>query len=109
MSQKVSSNDEIKQVATISSNGDDHIGTLISNAMEEVGTSGLVTVEKSKTTSTELKLVRGVKIDRGYISPYFVTDPVKSRCVLEDPLVLIASCKLSSLTQILPVLEQAHQ
>lgn len=109
MSQKVSSNDEIKQVATISSNGDDHIGTLISNAMEEVGTSGLVTVEKSKTTSTELKLVRGVKIDRGYISPYFVTDPVKSRCVLEDPLVLIASCKLSSLTQILPVLEKAHQ
>lgn len=107
--QKVSSNDEIKQVATISANGDEHIGELISNAMEEVGTSGLVTVEKSKTTSTELKLVRGVKIDRGYISPYFVTDTVKSRCVLEDPLVLIASCKLNSLTQILPILEKAHQ
>ena len=109
MSQKVSSNDEIKQVATISSNGDEHIGELISNAMKEVGTSGLVTVEKSKTTSTDLKLVRGVKIDRGYISPYFVTDPVKSRCILEDPLVLITSCKLSSLTQILPILEKAHQ
>jgi len=108
-SKQVSSNEEIKQVATISANGDDYIGELISNAMSEVGTSGLVTVEKSKTTSTDLKLVRGVKIDRGYISPYFVTDTVKSRCVLEDPLVMIASCKLSSLTQILPVLEKAHQ
>jgi chaperonin GroEL len=105
----VSSNDEIKQVATISANGDDYIGGLIADAMSEVGTSGLVTVEKSKTTSTELKLVRGVKIDRGYISPYFVTDTVKSRCVLEDPLVLITSTKLSSLTQILPILEKAHQ
>ena len=108
-SKQVSSNEEIKQVATISANGDDYIGELISNAMSEVGSSGLVTVEKSKTTSTDLKLVRGVKIDRGYISPYFVTDTVKSRCVLEDPLVMIASCKLSSLTQILPVLEKAHQ
>jgi len=108
-SKKVSSNDEIKQVATISANGDDYIGGLIANAMSEVGTSGLVTVEKSKTTNTELKLVRGVKIDRGYISPYFVTDTVKSRCVLEDPLVLITSAKLSSLTQILPILEKAHQ
>ena len=108
-SKTVSSNDEIKQVATISANGDDYIGGLISNAMSEVGTSGLVTVEKSKSTNTELKLVRGVKVDRGYISPYFVTDTVKSRCVLEDPLILITSSKLSSLTQILPVLEKAHQ
>ena len=105
----VSSNEEIKQVATISANGDEYIGGLISDAMSEVGTSGLVTVEKSKTTNTELKLVRGVKIDRGYISPYFVTDTVKSRCILEDPLVLITSSKLTSLTQILPVLEKAHQ
>jgi chaperonin GroEL len=108
-SKKVSSNDEIKDVATISANGDDHIGELIANAMAEVGSSGLVTVEKSKTTSTELKLARGVKIDRGYISPYFVTDTVKSKCNLEDPLVMIMSCKLNSLTQILPVLEKAHQ
>ena len=108
-SKTVSSNDEIKQVATISANGDDYIGELIANAMSEVGSSGLVTVEKSKTTNTDLKLVRGVKIDRGYISPYFVTDTAKSKCMLEDPLVLIASCKLNSLTQILPILEKAHQ
>jgi chaperonin GroEL len=106
---KVSSNEEIKQVATISANGDAYIGDLISNAMDEVGTSGLVTVEKSKTTNTELKLVRGVKIDRGYVSPYFINDTEKSKTTLEDPLVLILSCKLNSLTQILPVLEKVHQ
>ena len=108
-SKKVSSNDEIKQVATISANGDSYIGDLIANAMLEVGTSGLVTVEKSKTTSTDLSLVRGVKIDRGYISPYFINDTEKSKCVLDDPLILILSCKLNSLSQILPVLEKVHQ
>jgi len=108
-SKKVSSNDEIKQVATISANGDAYIGDLIANAMDEVGTSGLVTVEKSKTTNTELQLVRGVKIDRGYVSPYFINDNEKSKTILEDPLVLILSCKLNSLTQILPVLEKIHQ
>ena len=108
-SKKVSSNDEIKQVATISANGDSYIGDLIANAMNEVGTSGLVTVEKSKTTNTELQLVRGVKIDRGYVSPYFINDNEKSKTILEDPLVLILSCKLNSLTQILPVLEKIHQ
>ena len=108
-SKKVSSNEEIKQVATISANGDEYIGELISNAMSEVGSSGLVTVEKSKTTSTDLKLVRGVKISRGYVSPYFINDNEKSKAILEDPLVLIMSCKLDSLTQILPVLEKCHQ
>jgi chaperonin GroEL len=105
---KVSSNDEIKQVACISANGDDYIADLISNAMKEVGTSGLVTVEKSKTTSTDLNLVRGIKLDRGYISPYFINDMEKSRSLLEDPLVLILSCKLKSLSDILPILEKAH-
>ena len=105
----VSSNEEIKQVATISANGDDYIGKLISDAMSEVGSSGLVTVEKSKTTNTELNLVRGVKLDRGYISPYFITDTEKSKSVLEDPMIIILGCKLNSLTQILPVLEKAHQ
>lgn len=108
-SQKVSSNEEIKQVATISANGDDYIGNLIANAMSEVGTSGLVTVEKSKTTNTELKLVRGIKIDRGYISPYFINDNEKSKTILDDPLIMIMSCKLNSLTQILPILEKVHQ
>lgn len=106
---EVSSNDEIKQVACISANGDEYIGNLIANAMSEVGSSGLVTVEKSKTTQTELKLVRGVKIERGYISPYFVNQEDKSKCTLEDPVVLILSCKLTSLQQVLPVLEKAHQ
>ena len=108
-SKKVSSNEEIKQVATISANGDEYIGELIANAMSEVGSSGLVTVEKSKTTSTDLKLVRGVKIDRGFVSPYFINDNEKSKAILDDPLVLILSCKLNSLTQILPVLEKCHQ
>ncbi len=106
---KVSSNEEINQVATISANGDSYIGDLIANAMLEVGTSGLVTVEKSKTTNTDLSLVRGVKIDRGYISPYFINDTEKSKCILDDPLILILSCKLNSLSQILPVLEKVHQ
>lgn len=106
---QVSSNEEIKQVATISANGDEYIGGLIADAMKEVGTPGLVTVEKSKTTNTELKLVKGVKIDRGYISPYFITDNEKSKSVLEDPMVLILNCKLNSLTQILPILEKIHQ
>ncbi len=108
-SKKVSSNEEIKQVATISANGDDYIGKLIADAMSEVGSSGLVTVEKSKTTSTELNLVRGVKLERGYISPYFITDVEKSKTILEDPLIVILGCKLNSLTQILPILEKAHQ
>jgi len=77
--------------------------------MSEVGSSGLVTVEKSKTTSTELNLVRGIKLARGYVSPYFINDNEKSKVSLEDPLVLILSCKLKSLTDILPILEKAHQ
>jgi len=105
----ISSNEEIKQIACVSANGDEYIGDLIAKAMSQVGSSGLVTVQKSKTTQTELKLVRGVKIDRGFISPYFVNQEDKSKVSLEDPLVLILSCKLNSLQQILPILEKAHQ
>ena len=105
----VSSDEEIKQIATVSANGDVYIGSLISNAMKEVGTSGLVTVEKSKTTNTTLNLVRGIKIDRGYISPYFCNDEDKMRSVFEDPYVLILANKLSNLTQIYSILEQVHQ
>ena len=108
-SKTVESSEEIKQVATISANGDEYIGELISNAMLEVGSSGLVTVDKSQTTSTNLKLVRGVKIDRGYISPYFINSEDKSKCVFEEPFVLVVNNKISSLTQILPVLEKIHQ
>jgi len=106
---KVSSNEEIKQVATISANGDEYIGNLISSAMEEVGSSGLVTVQKSKSTTTDLTLVKGVKIDRGYVSPYFVTDSEKAKAILEEPLVFITSAKIDSLSQILPILEKCHQ
>lgn len=105
----ISSNEEIKQIACVSANGDDYIGSLISDAMSQVGSSGLVTVQKSKTTQTELKLVKGIKLDRGFISPYFVNQEDKSKVLLEDPLILILSCKLNSLQQILPILEKAHQ
>ena len=108
-SKQVNSNEEIKQVATISANGDEYIGELIAKAMTEVGSSGLVTVEKSKTTSTDLNLVRGIKIDRGYISPYFINSSDKSKCVLEDPFVLIVDNKIQAITQLLPVLEKMHQ
>ena len=105
----VSTDDEIKQIATVSANGDTYIGELISNAMKEVGSSGLVSVEKSKTTSTSLNLVRGIKIDRGYVSPYFCNDEDKMRSIFEDPYVLILANKLNSLTQIYSILEQVHQ
>lgn len=106
---EVSSDEEIKQIATVSANGDTYIGGLISDAMKEVGSSGLVTVEKSKTTTTSLNLVRGIKIDRGYVSPYFCNDEDKMRSVFEDPFVLLLGSKLNNLTQIYSILEKVHQ
>jgi len=106
---QVSSKEEIKQVASISANGDEYIGELISNAMEQVKSSGLVTVEKSGSTTTTLNLVRGVNIDRGFISHYFINNQEKSKCILEDPYILIIGEKISNLTQILPILEKVHQ
>ena len=106
---EVSSDEEIRQIATVSANGDSYIGGLISDAMKEVGSSGLVTVEKSKTTTTSLNLVRGIKIDRGYVSPYFCNDEDKMRSVFEDPFVLLLGSKLNNLTQIYSILEKVHQ
>ncbi len=105
-SSQVSTNEEIKQIAAVSANGDTKIGDLIAKAIAEVGSAKLVTVQKSKTTQTDLQLVRGIRIDRGYISHYFANTEERNKCVLDEPFVLILNCKLNSLSQILPVLEK---
>ncbi len=97
---------EIAQVATISANNDETIGNIIADAMDKVGKEGVITVEESKSLETYLDVVEGMQFDRGYISPYFVTDPDKMECVLEDPYILIHDKKISSMKDLLPVLEQ---
>src|SRR5215216_3167942 len=99
--------DMIAQVGTISANGDSTIGMLIAEAMDKVGKDGVITVEESKTMETDLEFVEGMQFDRGYLSPYFVTDPESMEAVLEDPVILISEKKISSMRDILPVLEQA--
>src|SRR6186713_3138094 len=101
---KVSTNDEIAQVGTISANGDAEIGRMLAQAMQKVGNEGVITVEEAKSLETELDVVEGMQFDRGYISPYFVTDAEKMRCTLEDPYILIHEKKLSSLQNLLPLL-----
>ncbi len=108
-SKKISSSSEVAQVGTISSNGDVEIGRLIAEAMEKVGNEGVITVEEAKSLETELEVVEGMQFDRGYISPYFVTDAEKMRVELEDPLILINEKKLSNLQAMLPVLEAVVQ
>ncbi|OAG27384.1 chaperonin GroEL [Thermodesulfatator autotrophicus] len=97
---------EIAQVATISANNDPEIGNIIADAMDKVGKEGVITVEESKSLETYLEVVEGMQFDRGYISPYFVTDPDKMECVLEDAYILIYDKKISSMKDLLPVLEQ---
>jgi chaperonin GroEL len=99
--------DMIAQVGTISANGDATIGELIAEAMDKVGKDGVITVEESKTMETDLEFVEGMQFDRGYLSPYFVTDPESMEAVLENPVILISEKKLASMRDLLPILEQA--
>ncbi|KAI7835624.1 hypothetical protein COHA_010481 [Chlorella ohadii] len=102
----ISTTEEIAQVGTISANGEREIGDLIARAMEKVGKEGVITVQDGKTLENELEVVEGMKFDRGYISPYFVTDQKTMKCELEDPYVLICEKKISGIASIIPVLEQ---
>ena len=106
MSSKVANDEKIAQVGTISANGDSTIGNTIADAMKKVGKDGVITVEESKTMQTELVTVDGMQFDRGYLSPYFVSDPERMECVLEDPYILIHEKKISNMKDLLPVLEQ---
>jgi chaperonin GroEL len=106
---KVTSNDEIAQVGTISANGDADIGKFLAEAMQKVGNEGVITVEEAKTAETELDVVEGMQFDRGYLSPYFVTNAEKMRVEFEDPYILIHEKKLSGLQELLPVLEAVVQ
>jgi chaperonin GroEL len=106
---KVTKNDEIAQVGTISANGDAEIGRFLAEAMEKVGNEGVITVEEAKTAETELDVVEGMQFDRGYLSPYFITNQDKMRVELEEPYVLIHEKKLSNLQALLPVLEAVVQ
>src|SRR6202007_2193925 len=108
-SKKVKSNEEIGQVGTISANGDPTIGKMIAEAMAKVGNEGVITVEEAKSLETELEVVEGMQFDRGYISPYFITNADKMVCELEEPYIMIHEKKLSSLQPMLPILEAVVQ
>lgn len=109
MAKKVSTSDEVAQVGTISANGDKSIGEMLAKAIDKVGKEGVITVEEAKSLETELEIVEGMQFDRGYCSPYFVTNPEKMICEMESPFILIHEKKLSSLQPMLPVLEKVVQ
>ena len=106
MSKPTRDSEEIAQVGTISANGDPAIGEILAEAMEKVGKEGVITVEEAKSMETVLEVVEGMQFDRGYLSPYFVTDPERMEVGLEDPLILLSEKKISSMKDLLPVLEQ---
>jgi len=108
-SKKVTSNEEIAQVGTISANGDPEIGQFLADAMKKVGNEGVITVEEAKSLETELEVVEGMQFDRGYISPYFVTNADKMRVDMDDPYLLIYEKKLAGLQELLPLLEAVVQ
>ncbi|HEX7015934.1 MAG TPA: chaperonin GroEL [Cyclobacteriaceae bacterium] len=108
-SKKIKDSSEIAQVATISSNNDEEIGKMIADAMEKVGKDGVITVEEAKGTETEVKTVEGMQFDRGYLSPYFVTNTEKMEAELDSPYILIHDKKISSMKELLPILEQTAQ
>ena len=105
IAKKVKSAEEIAQVATLSANGEEMIGNIISEAMDKVGKDGTITVEEAKTLETTLDVVEGMQFDKGYLSPYFVTDPEEMECVLENPYILLFEKKISNLQDMLPVLQ----
>ncbi|MBE1237527.1 chaperonin GroEL [Phaeovibrio sulfidiphilus] len=108
-SKKIKTSDEVAQVGTISANGDKEVGQIIATAMEKVGNEGVITVEEAKGLDTEMEVVEGMQFDRGYLSPYFVTNPEKMIAELEDPFILLFEKKLSGLQPLLPVLEAVVQ